>query len=775
MKENLLINPLKPGIRISEAGNKAKFLIFLLNHRFKIPVTFILPANLYEDYLREKKAFLDRLRNEIRELPQISYAIRSSAKSEDTEDFTCAGQFQTITEVEGVDNILNAVLDVWNSASSSKETEYHKKIANKASGCAVLIQEMIKSKLAGVSFSKNPITNQDEIIIEAVEGPGENLVQKGLTPLRWKLRKDKFQEGDPDHNYISVIKKVGSDTLKLKRIFRKHVDIEWVFDGNDIYYLQFRPVTATRVLNIYSNKMAKEMLPGQIKPLVWSINIPLVNGTWIRLLSEITGKTDVLPEDLAKSFYFRTYFNIAALSKIFREFGLSTDALEMLMISNDNSKPSFKPGFRTMRHFFRMIRFIRHKLGFEKIFLIEYRRLSGVYKDIENKIRTEFSLENYQNLYNSLFREGGSLTYLNIVAPILMHIYNRRLKDKLKKRDIDYDRIDFNSDFPELTDLSPLTHIRKIRRMIDLLPDLVRSQCNSYVNLKRFPEGQPVVAEIEKFLIEFGHFSESGTDFSVPKWNENPEMVFSMILKSEPSENRSDSIDFTGLKKNSNNISAGLHKSYLKAGRFKVYREKISSLFIYGHGLFRLLYFNLGDELFKRGVIDSSEDIFYLRADEINLILDELKLGNIKSYNDIIAFRKSEMEATRDYVLPSVIYGDHAPILEIGKNKNHRGVGTSPGIYTGKTRVVKGTDDFEDFRKGDVILIPFSDVSWTPVLSMAGAIVSETGGLLSHCSIIAREMGIPAMASVENVCSIGNDANVTVDGSNGILTIHDYE
>ena len=78
-------------------------------------------------------------------------------------------------------------------------------------------------------------------------------------------------------------------------------------------------------------------------------------------------------------------------------------------------------------------------------------------------------------------------------------------------------------------------------------------------------------------------------------------------------------------------------------------------------------------------------------------------------------------------------------------------------------------------KKGDVLLIPFSDVSWTPVLSMAGAIVSETGGLLSHCSIIAREMGIPALASVENACSIGNGVTVSVDGSNGILTIHDYE
>ena len=770
-----MINPLKPGFKISEAGNKAKFLLFLLKHRFRIPVTYILPANLYNDYLRDKQLFPERLRNEIKELPQKPYAVRSSAKSEDTEEFTYAGQFRTITNVEGVDNILKAVLEVWNYASFCKETEYHKKIKNKTSGCAVLIQEMIRSELAGVSFSKNPITNQDEIIIEAVEGPGEILVQKGLTPLRWKFRKKKLLEGNPDYLLISVIKKVASDTLKLKRIFRKHVDIEWVFDGNNIFYLQFRPVTGTRDINIYSNKMAKEMLPGQIKPLVWSVNIPLVNGTWIRLLSEITGKLDVLPEDLAKSFYFRTYFNIAALSRIFREFGLSTDALEILMISSDDSKPSFKPGFMTIRHLFRIIRFIRHKLGFEKIFLNEYGKLTNVYKDLEKKIRTEFSIGNFQELYNSLFKEGGSLTYLNIVTPIMMHIYNRRLKSKLKKRKIDYEQLDFNSDFPELKDLSPLTHINKIRSMIDLLPDQIRPECNSYEKLKKYPEGLSVVGEIEKFLREFGHLSESGTDFSVPKWNENPEYVFNMILKSEPAETRSDKMDFNSLKQKFNVLSSGLQRSYLKAGRFKVFREKISSFFIYGHGLFRLLYLGLGNEFANRGVIDSTGDIFYLGVTEINKILDEIKSGEVNSYNEIITTRKNEMEATRDYILPSVIYGDRAPILEIGKNKNHRGVCSSSGIYTGKTRVVKGIDDFGNVKKGDVILIPFSDVSWTPVLSIAGAIVSETGGLLSHCSIMAREMGIPALASVENACSIGNGMNVTVDGSNGILTIHDYE
>lgn len=72
-----------------------------------------------------------------------------------------------------------------------------------------------------------------------------------------------------------------------------------------------------------------------------------------------------------------------------------------------------------------------------------------------------------------------------------------------------------------------------------------------------------------------------------------------------------------------------------------------------------------------------------------------------------------------------------------------------------------------------MVIIPFSDVSWTPVLCKAGAIVAESGGMLSHCSIIAREMGIPSLVSVDNACALQDEVLVTVDGSNGLLTVHD--
>ena len=78
------------------------------------------------------------------------------------------------------------------------------------------------------------------------------------------------------------------------------------------------------------------------------------------------------------------------------------------------------------------------------------------------------------------------------------------------------------------------------------------------------------------------------------------------------------------------------------------------------------------------------------------------------------------MEETKDIVLPPVIYGDDAPLPVNDKTKNYSGTGTSSGTYTGKSRVVKSISDFDAVTNGDVLLIPFSDVSWTPVLARAG-------------------------------------------------------
>ena len=716
------IKRLRAGLKSDETGNKANSLIFLHRYGFNIPLTFLVTTEAYERYKAEGQTILERLSHEIAALPDITYAVRSSTSVEDSGEFSFAGQFKTLTNIGGTGNIIDAIQQVWESASLLNDNEYLKKTRVKTLKCGVIIQEMITAQFAGVSFSRNPVTNQNEVVIEAVEGAGEELVQKGITPLRWRIRKDAVAEGNEHHHFYHIIKQVATDTLRLKRYYGSHIDIEWVYDGKKLYYLQLRQITGRKDLQIYSNKMAKEMLPGQTKPLVWSVNIPMVNGTWIGLLSEITGPLDVKPEDLAKSFYYQTYFNVVALGSIFSKFGMSADSLEYLMIRDDDSKPSFKPGISTLRHTFRIIRFIYGKLRFEQSFLKEFGDLRQTYAGIEELFNNDyetFSNDSFNKLYEILFTEGRRLAYLNIVTPILMSMYHKRLRKELAKLDVDYDSLDFRKDFPMLNRLNPLTGMAMIKQQIDALPESMREQCSSLENFDLFDDTRDIAADFDAFLEEFGHLSDVGTDFSYPKWQEEPEKVFSMIMNSTGDQYGAGMVTLKELQDRGIKIGSGLRRRYEKAGRFKVYREQISSFYIYGYGLFRKLFLKLGADLAGRGLIEEPDDIFYLTKQEldkiigngitdedhryaeinqrsasgnkdenqhnrklnavpandsqggshnyleINKIAENKSTGEHHNYRELIAKRKHEMEATKDIVLPPVIYGEEAP--EIGR------------------------------------------------------------------------------------------------------------
>jgi pyruvate,water dikinase len=86
--------------------------------------------------------------------------------------------------------------------------------------------------------------------------------------------------------------------------------------------------------------------------------------------------------------------------------------------------------------------------------------------------------------------------------------------------------------------------------------------------------------------------------------------------------------------------------------------------------------------------------------------------------------------------------------------------------------VLKGLEDFGKVEAGDVLVIPYSDVGWTPLFARAGAVVAESGGMLSHSSIIAREYNIPAVVSVPGACRLADGTVVSVDGYRGQVIIH---
>ena len=100
-----------------------------------------------------------------------------------------------------------------------------------------------------------------------------------------------------------------------------------------------------------------------------------------------------------------------------------------------------------------------------------------------------------------------------------------------------------------------------------------------------------------------------------------------------------------------------------------------------------------------------------------------------------------------------------------------RGVGVSPGIASGRACVLFSPEEAERMESGGILVAPLTNPAWTPLMSVAAAIVTDTGGPLSHSSIVAREFGVPAVVGTgDATCLIEHGSQITVDGDHGTVT-----
>jgi phosphoenolpyruvate synthase/pyruvate phosphate dikinase len=99
-----------------------------------------------------------------------------------------------------------------------------------------------------------------------------------------------------------------------------------------------------------------------------------------------------------------------------------------------------------------------------------------------------------------------------------------------------------------------------------------------------------------------------------------------------------------------------------------------------------------------------------------------------------------------------------------------RGTGASAGVARGIARVALSPDDFHRIQAGDIIVCPSSNPSWVPVFAIAAGLVTNTGGVISHAAVVAREFGLPAVVGVTDATErITDGREIEIDGGAGIV------
>lgn len=102
--------------------------------------------------------------------------------------------------------------------------------------------------------------------------------------------------------------------------------------------------------------------------------------------------------------------------------------------------------------------------------------------------------------------------------------------------------------------------------------------------------------------------------------------------------------------------------------------------------------------------------------------------------------------------------------------KISKGLGVSSGIALGKVKIIKSMKRFPEFNEGDILVAKITDPTMVMLMSKAGAIICDIGGMTSHPSIVSREMGIPCVVATKNATKVLKDGmQVRVDGTKGII------
>jgi phosphoenolpyruvate synthase/pyruvate phosphate dikinase len=770
--------------RLDSIGQKASSIQWLIKKGMPVPITYVLPYKGYDAFLADRSGFHQELESVLISILdlEVEYAVRSSANIEDRLDYSLAGQLVSVLSVRGLDNLVDAVIKVYASIQSAQLSSYLERMGLSAQEIkmAVVIQEMIAPKISGVVFTKNPITGLDDTTVEAVQGSGELLMQEGITPERWVHKWGDWRE-QPTYTQIpnNFILKVIEQSKKIVDDYGRAVDLEWVYDGHTIYWLQLRPITTLEGLSIYSNRISREVLPGMIKPLIWSVNVPLVNGAWIDLFTELIGPNDISPQDLSKAFHYRAYFNMKTVGQFLKAIGLPEETLELMMgLKGGTETPSFRPTSRTLRHLPRMIRFALDKYQYanklEKIIPAK----QSAFEVFKKRGLPDGDEQAILERIDELFFITQKVAYANIVTPLLMYAYNTLLNNLLAKRGIDYLLLDLTNSLERLSEYAPNHHLAKLhQQFLSMDSDTKdRIRMSNFMGFQQISGIESFRQEVYAFIDHFGHLSDSGNDFSKTPWRELPDLVLRMITNYDKSIGEKQEMYAWAELSLSRFDRWKLNILYQRARQFRFYREAISFLYTYGYGLFREYFLSLGESFAKRGLIQESFDIFYLYYDEITaLVKDE---QGVENQSKVVLQRKQEMEASREVILPEIIYGDQPPPLEISSTELKRlvGIATSPGYYQGPVRVIRSLAEYEQVQQGDVLVIPHSDVSWTPLFSKVGAVVAESGGILSHSSIVAREHNLPAVVSVSNACQLlSNGTVVLINGYTGEVIISNDE
>ena len=726
-------------------------------------------------------------------------AVRSSLVGEDASAASFAGQFGTHLQVDGEEALLAAIRACWASLFACGAAEYLRQqasVMNIVNGpaMAVVVQRMVAATAAGVAFSADPISGELCVIIEASHGLGDAVVGGRVAADRYVVdARGVLAEITPAVPGAPVLGE--AEVLRVAEIVRGldsraggPRDVEWAFDG-DFHILQCRPITSLVGRHVYSNRLTAEMAPGLVKPMVYSTNTHAkAREVFGKLFTELIGPNSYDYTRLVPRIYSRVYADMTLMGELLTRVGLPPNFMEMMLQSEravQNHRTRMGP--RALLAMVRMARLaVRHgRLPRHQAAMLAQRQ--AMLEPYRGRDWSETPLVELLAELDVLVSLRNSSQWLFFVSAMGMAVRNALLRRWVERRVSDVPFSDLIRGLVGLRSLEPLQEIGRLAQLARQLPPGLRADLSRATpdelraRLSVLPEGRALLADVSTFLVRFGFLSNNGSDFTASSWAEDPATVWRAIARAAVSpdvaspraaaEAREATLRRvrTRLGPLARRVFDGLLASAVASIEL---REAVSLMMSEYSFQMRRIFLAVADRLIAEGHLAEREDLFYLDYGEMQALatgtlqIDEARMR--------IARRRAEIEADAKIIVPSVISGNPDLVHKMlppepEATEYLSGIAGSSGTVRGRARVVNDPIDAPAaLNREDILIVPYSDVGWTPLFSSIGGIVAETGGQLSHAAIVAREYGLPAVVGVKDATRLIREGQpLSLDGNRG--------
>jgi pyruvate,water dikinase len=687
--------------------------------------------------------------------------VRSSAIGEDSEFASAAGQYETILNITRREDLLPAIAQCLASYDHPAAVQYRRDRGTPDASMVVLIQKQICGVFSGVAFSRDPVARQgDEVAIEALPGEAVRVVSGQVTPESYRVRVQ-----DASESWIlpndRALEMEGSGDVPARLIqqvawLARHLesqfqgvpqDIEWTFDGETLWLLQARSITT--LVPIWTRKIAAEVIPGVIRPLTWSINRPLTCGVWGQIFTIVLGKraTGLDFTETATLHYSQAYFNASLLGQIFLRMGLPPESLEFLTRGAKFSKP---PLASTLKNVPGLLKLVRQELRLQRDFERDDRQQFSPF--LNNTIQpANLSPGELLARINLILDLLKIATYYSILAPLSAAV--RQGMSKVPDEQID------QGETPEVSAL------RELQRVAIAAQKILKGD-DVFAELSETAEGRQVLNQFEQVLHRYGYLSEVGTDIAVPTWREDPQPIRSLFAQFCRNP-----LPPTVPQRTKSSVQ---RRFDLKGRVTEVYSRLLAEL--------RGCFVSLETHWLKSRLLIEAGDIFFLEWAEVQQITQSGEILN--RLPALIAQRRLQfIQDSQLTQIPAIVYGEDPPTPRLqnwSSSQQLQGIGASPGQVEGRIKVLRSLRDTREgplstdteIDSNTILVVPYTDSGWAPLLARAGGLISEVGGRLSHGAIVAREYRIPAVMDIHNATQIFHDGQqVRLDGQRGTIEI----